>query len=263
MKAPSSQFRGALAALFAAGLLSAPAMAQGQQAQPTRSPVRQTGQATQSGQASRVPSQTTRAELGRRIDERRIAAARNAQQAESQRAQQSREQQAREQQSQQQREQNARQNQQAEANRAENARQEQQRAENARQQENAPDPRAAQARSQAQSVAVAKEIYSRVNQHRDRLARLDRLTALFQDKNEARKLSQIEQMRQREVSSFEKDMTRMREQIGPDMYARVRAALDDPAGTRRAREAGSTDGSPRQRGQTPPAENTTPRGGGL
>jgi hypothetical protein len=262
MKAHSSHVRGALAALVAAGMLAVPALAQSRQAQPTRSPARD-------------PGQSSRSDLARRIDEQRVEAARrNVQQAESQRAQQAREQQqSREQQAQQeqQRAQNARQNEQ-EAKRAENARQQQQqqqqRAENARQKETAgaQQPRAEQARSNAQSNALAKQVYARVGQHRSRLARLDRLNQLFTEKNDARKLAQLDQMRQRELAAFEQEMTRMREQLGPDMYARVRAALDNPAGPSRAREAGTpAEGrTPRQRGETPPpAENPTPRGGGL
>jgi chemotaxis protein histidine kinase CheA len=249
MHADKAFVRRALASVLAAGLLSAPLLAQG----------RQTQSAPQPSRSHAAPSQ--RPDTGRRIDEQRMASARRSAEAaaQDQRAQQAREQQ-------QQRAQNARQNQQAEAQRAQNAREQQQRAENARQQENAASPRAAQARSSSESKALARQVYARVNSHRSRLARIDRLIELFGEKQDSSRLAQLEQMRQRETAAFDQEMTRMREQLGPDMYGRVRAALEEsPAGNRGTREASSpTETTRQQRGGTPPpAETPKPRGGGL
>lgn len=257
MHADQAFLRRALASVLAAGLLSAPLMAQG----------RQTQSAPQPTKSHAAPS--PRPDTGRRIDEQRIAAARKSAEAaaqQDQRAQQAREQQ----QQQQQRAQNARQNQQqqqqqSEAQRAQNAREQQQRAENARQNENA-SPRAAQARSSAESKQLAQQVYKRVNEHRSRLARIDRLIEVFGEKQDSRRLDQLQQMRTRETAAFDAEMTRMREQLGPDMYGRVRAALEEtPAGNRGTREAASpTEGTRQQRGGTPPpAETPKPRGGGL
>jgi hypothetical protein len=253
MHADQAFVRRALASVLAVGLLSAPLLAQSRQTQSAPQPTR----------SRAIPS--ARPDLGRRIDEQRTASARrNAEAAaQDQRAQQAREQQ---QQQQQQRAQNARQNQQSEAQRAQNAREQQQRAENARQQENAASPRAAQARSSAESKALARQVYARVNAHRSRLARIDRLIEIFGEKQDSRRLAQLEQMRQRETAAFDQEMTRLREQLGPDMYGRVRAALEEaPAGNRGTREASSpTEGTRQERGGTPPpAETPKPRGGGL
>ena len=256
MHADQAFVRRALASVLAAGLLSAPLLAQGRQNQSAPQPTK----------SHAAPS--PRPDTGRRIDEQRIASSRRSAEAA---AQDQRAQQAREQQQQgQQRAQNARQNQQqqqqqSEAQRAQNAREQQQRAENARQNENA-SPRAAQARTSAESKALAQQVYKRVNEHRSRLARIDRLIEVFGEKKDSRRLTQLQQMRERETTAFDAEMTRMREQLGPDMYGRVRAALEQtPAGNRGTREASSpTEGTRQERGGTPPpAETPKPRGGGL
>jgi hypothetical protein len=168
MHADQAFVRRALASVLAAGLLSAPLMAQG----------RQTQSAPQPTKSHAAPS--PRPDTGRRIDEQRIASARRSAEAaaQDQRAQQAREQRTTTATSPERSPEPQQQQQQSEAQRAQNAREQQQRAENARQNENA-SPRAEQARTSAESKALAQQVYKRVNEHRSRLARIDRLIEVF------------------------------------------------------------------------------------
>ena len=112
--------------------------------------------------------------------------------------------------------------------------------------------RAAAARANAQAQQLAREVYARVGEHNKRLARIDRLTEIFDEQGDTAKLDQLKQLRQRETASFQKDMADLEQKLGPELYGRLRAAIDGPdSGPQRTREASGSSsqgvGSQRQR----------------
>jgi hypothetical protein len=91
---------------------------------------------------------------------------------------------------------------------------------------------------------LARQVYARVGEHNSRIARMDRLVEIYRKEGDAEKLGQLEQMRQRETNSFQKDMADLEQKLGPELYGRLRAAIDSPdagSGAQRTREAAGSE----------------------
>jgi hypothetical protein len=90
-------------------------------------------------------------------------------------------------------------------------------------------PNAADPKAQQRGLVNSVVNYERV--HRDRVMRLERLRALFEQQKAADKLAEVARLRALEQKLYDDVMAGYASRLGPEVYQQLRAALDEKAGT--------------------------------
>ncbi len=96
-----------------------------------------------------------------------------------------------------------------------------------------PEPRAGGPVGDATKVQmrnVAGMVVNVERAHRDRVARLERLRQIYEKAGAAEKLEKVSRLRAKEHSRYEMVMSGYEKSLGPELFAKLRTALDRNAG---------------------------------
>ena len=80
--------------------------------------------------------------------------------------------------------------------------------------------------------AVAKQLFSIERRHRALMARIDRISELYQEQGQSESLKQLEELRQMQHQRYTSAQQRFREQLGPQGYAQVQSIMQRQAARR-------------------------------
>ena len=77
-----------------------------------------------------------------------------------------------------------------------------------------------------QKAKFVQDLTRRVREHKVRMAEIERLEALFQERSDAPKLARVQAIKEQELASYTSVMKRYESLLGPEDFKRVRARLD-------------------------------------